>query len=86
MAGVFSGKAETADTLREGEVEKLHAKIGQLVVERIFIRKPPVDEPGSEARHDRHQAPRGFSIQRQCQLVSIKPLGLLLPAEGPRRR
>ena len=37
MAGVFSGKAEAADTLREGEVEKLHAKIGQLVVERDFL-------------------------------------------------
>ena len=39
MAGVFSGKAEAADTLREGEVEKLHAKIGQLVVERDFLSK-----------------------------------------------
>ena len=26
MAGVFSGKAEAADGVREGEVEKLHAK------------------------------------------------------------
>ncbi len=37
MAGVFSGKA--ADAVREGEVEKLHAKIGQLVVERDFLSK-----------------------------------------------
>ena len=39
MAGVFSGKAEAADSAREGEVEKLHAKIGQLVVERDFLSK-----------------------------------------------
>jgi len=36
MAGVFSGRAEAAETAREEEVEKLHAKIGQLVVERDF--------------------------------------------------
>jgi transposase len=39
MAAVFSGKAEAAETAREDEVEKLHAKIGQLVVERDFLRK-----------------------------------------------
>ncbi len=39
LAGVFSGKAEAADAVREGEVEKLHAKIGQLVVERDFLSK-----------------------------------------------
>ena len=37
MAGVFSGKAEAAAAERDGEVEKLHAKIGQLVVERDFL-------------------------------------------------
>lgn len=36
MAGVFAGKAEAAAAEREGELEKLHAKIGQLVVERDF--------------------------------------------------
>lgn len=39
MAGVFSAKAEVAEAVREGELEKLHAKIGQLVVERDFLRK-----------------------------------------------
>ncbi len=50
MAGVFSGKSEATDAVRKGE--KLNAKIGQLVVERDFCRKPPVDEPGSEAADD----------------------------------
>ena len=39
MAGLFSGRAGAAETVREEELEKLHAKIGQLVVERDFLRK-----------------------------------------------
>jgi transposase len=40
MAGVFSGKAEAAAaTEREGALEKLHARIGRLVVERDFLSK-----------------------------------------------
>ena len=39
MAGVFSGGTEAAETAREEELEKLHAKIGQLVVERDFLRR-----------------------------------------------
>ena len=41
LAGIFSGRAEAAETAREDELEKLHAKIGQLVVERDFLRKAP---------------------------------------------
>ena len=39
LSGVFSGKAEAAAAEREGDLEKLHAKIGQLVVERDFLAK-----------------------------------------------
>ena len=39
MSGVFSGKAEAAEAAREGEIDQLHAKIGQLVVERDFLRR-----------------------------------------------
>jgi transposase len=39
LAAVFSGKAEAAEAAREGEVERLHAKIGRLVVERDFLSK-----------------------------------------------
>ena len=39
MAGVFSGKAEAKETVRAGEIDYLHAKIGQLVVEREFLRR-----------------------------------------------
>jgi len=39
LASLFSGKMEAKDAVREGEIEKLHAKIGQLVVERDFLAK-----------------------------------------------
>lgn len=39
MSGVFSGKAAAAEAAREGEIDQLHAKIGQLVVERDFLRR-----------------------------------------------
>ena len=39
LATVFSGKADAKEGMREEEVEKLHAKIGQLVVERDFLAK-----------------------------------------------
>jgi transposase len=39
MAEVFAGKAEAAEANREAEIEHLHTKIGQLVVERDFLRR-----------------------------------------------
>jgi transposase len=39
LASIFSGKAEEKEGIREGDLEKLHAKIGQLVVERDFLAK-----------------------------------------------
>ena len=37
LASVFSGKAEAQGAAQSAEVEKLHAKIGELVVERDFL-------------------------------------------------
>jgi transposase len=39
LASTFSGKAEAAVAIGEAEVTRLHAKIGQLVVERDFLAK-----------------------------------------------
>jgi len=41
LASVFSGKATAQESTKivEAEVEKLHAKIGQLLVERDFLAK-----------------------------------------------
>ncbi len=37
--GVFSGEIKTEEAKREKEVHELHAKIGQLTVERDFLAK-----------------------------------------------
>lgn len=39
MAATFSGAVETAKTATEADLDKLHAKIGQLVIERDFLAK-----------------------------------------------
>lgn len=39
MASTFSGAGDAARAVSESEVGKLHAKIGQLVVERDFLVK-----------------------------------------------
>lgn len=39
MAETFSGKSEAAQVASEADIAKLHAKIGQLVVERDFLSK-----------------------------------------------
>jgi len=39
MAGPFSGAGDAAGAASDSEVERLHAKIGQLVVERDFLTK-----------------------------------------------
>lgn len=39
MAATFSGASDAAKAAGDTEIEKLHAKIGQLVVERDFLSK-----------------------------------------------
>lgn len=42
MSATFSGKAEVATTADPAEIDRLHAKIGQLLVERDFLRDASV--------------------------------------------
>jgi transposase len=39
MAGIFDGKIERSDAAHESQIKDLHAKIGQLQVERDFLAK-----------------------------------------------
>ena len=39
LVATFSGRAEAAQAIGEAELTRLHAKIGQLVVERDFLAK-----------------------------------------------
>lgn len=40
LASLFDGNDQTAKTANEAEIEKLHAKIGLLLVGRDFCRTP----------------------------------------------
>lgn len=53
IASLFSGKAQAAEARRDADVEKLYAKIGQLVVERDFLAKAFGRSAGPQARTDR---------------------------------
>ncbi|WP_413081165.1 IS3 family transposase [Tritonibacter multivorans] len=71
MAQVFSGPATAEPMISAAEVEKLHAKIGQLVVERDFL-------SGSLQSHPRHWRQKAvkkdhsdLSVRRQCSLLSL---------------
>jgi transposase len=37
MSGVFEGKIEASGSAQEAQIKELHAKIGQLIVERDFL-------------------------------------------------
>ncbi len=39
MSSTFSSKSEASSSTSEADLEKLHAKIGQLVIERDFLAK-----------------------------------------------
>jgi transposase len=39
LCTLFEKKPEAAEKVREASIEKLHAKIGQLIVERDFLEK-----------------------------------------------
>lgn len=39
LTGVFTGKTERNDMAHEAQIKELHAKIGQLTVERDFLGK-----------------------------------------------
>ena len=96
MSEVFSNGAEAAAAAadREAELDRLHAKIGQLVVERDFLRKGEpskapsvrarwraVDERRPEARDDRARAPA--AVDRAAVPARLdQPVGVLRP--GPR--
>ena len=53
LAKIFDEKGNGREQNREAELTKLHAKIGQLVVERDFLSKASIAEPGSEEDDDR---------------------------------
>ncbi|WP_375167469.1 IS3 family transposase [Bradyrhizobium sp. CCGUVB4N] len=66
-----AGAGRDGEAAHELEVEKLHAKIGQLTVERDFLarRSGKMSAPDRRGLLQRDHA--GLSIRRQCQLLSV---------------
>lgn len=79
MAGVFPGKAQATESAREGEMEKLHAMIGQLVV---VCARPPVDGGRAEAGYGRTGA--FAALRRAAVRVAVDQRFRLLPPQGGR--
>ncbi|PJG53456.1 hypothetical protein CVM73_19905 [Bradyrhizobium forestalis] len=74
-----AGVGREREDAREREIEKLHAKIRQLAVERDFfsaeVRK--MSTPDRRAMLDR--ADKALSIRRQCMLLGIARSGVYRP-------
>ena len=58
LGEVFSNGGERRRRDHESEVRELHAKIGELTVERDFCREFPVDEPGRAPGAGETRSPR----------------------------
>ncbi|MFS4439170.1 IS3 family transposase [Paracoccaceae bacterium GXU_MW_L88] len=82
MASAFGGATSAETVISERDVEKLHAKIGQLVVERDFL-------SGSLQSHPRHWRQKAvkrdhfdLSVRRQCSLLSLARSSLYYHPRG----
>ena len=75
MAATFDGKNAAEPAVSDQEVDKLHAKIGPLVVERDFCRQPPVSFSALEAKAVKQDHP-DLGVRRQCSLLSLVRSGL----------
>ena len=81
--GVLKG-AERRVRDHESEVRDLHAKIGELIVERDFLSPGPVDEPGGAAR-DGCARPPGVEPEPAMPPAVGRTFLALLRAEGGER-
>ena len=88
LVEVFSKGAERRVRDHESEVRDLHAKIGELIVERVFCHAGPVDEPVDEpvgAPHDDCARPPGAEPEPTMAPAGARALLALLRAEGGER-
>lgn len=82
MASAFGGGASVEPAISQKDVEKLHAKIGQLVVERAFCPKSPVSSSALEAE----SGEAGSSRSQRSAAVQPAVAGTLQPLLSPARR
>ncbi len=81
LAEVFSNGGERRARDHESEVRELHARNGELIVERDSCLAGPLDEPG-RASGDGGGGHPALSLSRQCRLLSIGRSSLYYTPKG----
>ncbi len=66
MVEVFSSKTARREEVGEAHIKDLHAKIGQLTIERDFLAKVPVAKPRAGKGKVESDHAKGLSIAWQC--------------------
>lgn len=80
MAATFYGKQAPEAAASPADVEKLHAKIGQLLVERDHL-PPPCDWACSEAANNRPETASSVG-GTAMRAAAVEPVWRLLPAHA----
>ena len=84
LGAVFSNGPDKARVDHEGEVHDLHAKIGQLTVERDFFgQRAQAMSRGERKRMIRRDHP-GLSLSQQCQVLAISRSSFYYTPKGER--
>nr|WP_244392528.1 IS3 family transposase [Denitrovibrio acetiphilus] len=71
MATIFSNKSSKSEEISEAEIKDLHAKIGQLTVERDFLQRAFGTVSISRRKFMIENSGSKLSISKQCRLLSI---------------
>jgi len=81
MASAFGRRERDSDTPSPADIEKLHSKIGQLVVERDFFGRclAPV---ARDARQKMVSRDHKLSVRRQCVLLTLARSNLYYEPKG----
>ncbi|WP_258769976.1 IS3 family transposase [Bradyrhizobium arachidis] len=74
-----AGVGRESEEAREREIEKLHAKIGQLTVDRDFLARKVRKMSVPDCRGMPDRADMALSIRRQCMLLGIARSGVYRP-------
>ena len=82
LGAIFFNGVDKVRVDHESELYDLHAKIGQLTVERDFFwPEGSSDEPGGPQGDNRARLPRS-ELDRQCRLLSIARSSVYYAAKG----
>nr|WP_296430358.1 IS3 family transposase [Roseovarius sp. BRH_c41] len=81
MATAFTRRGADPGKVNEAEIEKLHSKIGQLVVERDFLANASV-QPARDARQKMVSKDHELSQRRQCALLQLSRSTLYYRPKG----